>query len=114
MGAWGPEAWENDGAAGWYAGLFADGAIASQVARTLQADPLEYYEEIRAAAYVLVALGRPYVWPLSGLDVLLEKAVASLRILTVETPIADDAEAVALLGIEISVLESRLRELRQV
>jgi hypothetical protein len=63
MGAWATAPWDNDGAADWFGDMFDDTGLAKYVAATLERDPEEYHEEIRAAAYLLVALGRTYIWP---------------------------------------------------
>ena len=79
MGAWGEAAWDNDGAADWFGDMFETTKLARYVENTLKKDPEEDPEEIRAAAYVMVALGRNYIWPIDDLDRHLELAVSKLE-----------------------------------
>ena len=67
MGTWGSAAWENDVAADWFGALFASTQMAERVEATLKNDVAEP-EEWRAAASILAALGRVYVWPVGFLD----------------------------------------------
>jgi len=78
MGIWGIEPWANDLAADWFSQLFEETSLAEKVECALRLDPAEYAEEIRAAAYILQQLGRPYVWPIDKLAHQLELAVAQL------------------------------------
>ena len=55
MGAWATAAWDNDGAADWFTELFDATGLANYVRETLQRDVEEYDEEVRAAAYMLIA-----------------------------------------------------------
>ncbi len=64
MGAWATAAWDNDGAADWFGDMFDATGLANYVRETLQRDVEEYDEEVRAAAYMVVALGRVYMWPI--------------------------------------------------
>lgn len=79
MGTWGPAAWDNDSAADWFAEMFDETGLAAFVQRALEQDPEDSPEEIRAAAYVLVALGRNYIWPVDELDDQLRLAIAKLE-----------------------------------
>lgn len=79
MGTWGPGAWDNDSAADWFAEMFEETKLAEYVQRALEQDPEDAPEEIRAAAHVLIALGRTYVWPVDQLDEHLELAIARLE-----------------------------------
>ena len=63
MGAWEHGPWDNDSAADWYGRLFEEIQLAAKVEETLNADPEEYADKIRAAAALLIMLGRTYVWP---------------------------------------------------
>lgn len=107
MGAWGRQPWENDGAADWYAELFETTRLAEQVEKTLQTEDVEeYHEEIRAAAYLLVALGRVYIWPVEDLDRHLKLAVEKLEAIRELEEYEDDPAVEA----EIAELRSWLRE----
>ena len=79
MGTWGPASWDNDSAADWFARMFEETKLAEFVERTLNLDPQDEPEEIRAAAYILVALGQTYTWPIEDLDRHLVLAVAKLE-----------------------------------
>jgi hypothetical protein len=68
MGAWGVEPWDNDAAADWFGDTFEKTRLAQLVEQTLQLDVDDYYEEIRAAAYLVRLLGRTYIWPVDDID----------------------------------------------
>ena len=79
MGAWGVAPWDSDSAADWYGDLFDELPLAAKVEETLKADPEEYAEEIRAAAALLIMLGRTYIWPVDDMDRHLELAIAQME-----------------------------------
>lgn len=79
MGTWGPAAWDNDSAADWFGDMFDATKLAAHVEETLLLDPEEDADEIRAAAYMLVALGRNYIWPIDDLDRHLALAIEKLE-----------------------------------
>ena len=80
MGAWGKAPWDNDDAADWFGDLFAATKLADRVETTLKMEDVEEYAgRIRAAAYLLVALGRVYVWPVTDLDRHLRLAIEKLE-----------------------------------
>jgi hypothetical protein len=107
MGAWGTEAWENDGAADWFGDTFEATGLARHVEETLSGDPEDDHEEIRAAAYLLVALGRVYIWPVEDLDRHLALAINKLEAIR---ELYKDADGfVAAIDAELAVLRSRLR-----
>ena len=58
----------NDAAADWFADLFEKTKLAHYVENTLKSDVENSHDEIRAAASVLLFLGRDYVWPVQDLD----------------------------------------------
>lgn len=62
MGAWGPDAWDNDTAADWLGDLVERTNLVKEMDQILHLD-LENYELIRAAASLLRVLGRPFIWP---------------------------------------------------
>jgi hypothetical protein len=106
MGAWGTSAWDNDDAADWFADLFAATKLASRVEKTLKKKDLEEYAgQIRAAAYLLVALGRVYIWPVEDLDRHLRLAIEKLEAIR-SLP---DYEGDSAIAAEIAELRSRLR-----
>jgi hypothetical protein len=78
MGAWDSDPWGNDLAADWYARFF-EGIEAN--ARIRQAfEDRNDLPVIRAACFLLGALGRAYVWPdnLDELATLLDEGIALL------------------------------------
>src|SRR5262245_47461362 len=79
MGSWGSSAWDNDGAADWFGELFDEIGLADRVEQTLQLDVDEYHQEVRAAANLLVAIGRVYIWPIDSLERHLELAIGQLE-----------------------------------
>ena len=109
MGAWGEAAWENDGAADWFADMFEATGLAQRVEEALNGDPEDDHEEIRAAAYLLVSLGRNYIWPVEDLDRHLALAISKLEAIR-ELDIYEDAPGfVEAIDAEISALRSRLK-----
>jgi hypothetical protein len=109
MGAWGPAAWENDGAADWFGDTFDATGLAKHVEETLNGDPEDDHEEIRAAAYLLVALGRVYIWPVGDLDRHLALAISKLEAIRELDIYGDVPEFLEAIGQEIEVLRSRLK-----
>ena len=108
MGAWGSAAWDNDLAADWFGNLFERTKLARHVEKALNYSDLEEYAaEIRAAAWVLGALGRVYVWPVSDRERHLKLAIAKMEAIR-ELP---DYEDVPEISEEIAVLRSRLQGL---
>jgi len=79
MGTWGPEPWANDRAADWFDAMFDATGLALHVEETLQRDIHEHAEEIGAAAFVLLALGRLYVGPGDKLERHLKLAASRLE-----------------------------------
>lgn len=110
MSAWGTAAWENDAAADWFGDLFDATALAKYVEEMLEQDTAEYHEKIRAAAYLLVALGRVYVWPIEDLDNHLTLAVSKLEEIKALETITDAPEFVKAIDEEIGILRSRLKK----
>jgi hypothetical protein len=106
MGAWGVAPWDNDSAADWFGDLFDEIPLAARVEETLNADPEEYAEEIRAAAALLIMLGRTYMWPVDDMDRHLELAIAQME--KVQARYEDEPEFASAVAEEITVLKSRL------
>jgi len=79
MGTWGIEPWASDRAADWFDAMFNTTGLALHIEETLQRDVQEHAEEIRAAAFVLGALGRSYVWPADRLIRNLKQAATRLE-----------------------------------
>jgi hypothetical protein len=102
-------AWENDGAADWFGETFDATGLTKHVDETLNRDPEDDHEEIRAAAYLLVTLGRVFIWPVDDLDRHLALAISKLEAIR-ELEIYQEApELREAIGQEIEVLRSRLK-----
>jgi Domain of unknown function (DUF4259) len=110
MGAWGKLPWENDGAADWFGDLFDKTKLAQEVEDTLKLDVEDSHEEIRAAASVLLSLGRVYVWPINDLDRHLTLAADRLEEVSRVDVIAESPELVEEIRGEIQVLRSRIKK----
>src|SRR5947207_6141482 len=109
MGAWGNAPWDNDLAADWFAELVGDTGLADRVEQTLKHRDLEEYApEIRAAAYVLIALGRNYIWPVDDLDRHLKLAIKKLEAIRRLA----DYEGMPEIDEEIATLRARLENPR--
>lgn len=105
MGAWGTAAWDNDDAADWFGELFTSTKLAQRVEKALKTkDVEEYAGKIRAAAYMLVVLGRVYIWPVEDLDRHLRLAIEKLEAISKLEDYQGDAHIAA----EIAELRSRL------
>lgn len=109
MGAWGKLPWENDGAADWFGELFDKTKLAQQVENTLKLDVEESQEEIRAAASVLLFLGRDYVWPVDDIDRHLALAADQLQAMSGLPEIAESPEMLEEIRSEIGELRSRVK-----
>ena len=109
MGAWGTAAWENDDAADWFGDTFDATGLARRVEEKLNGDPEDDHEEIRAAAYLLVALGRVYIWPVEDLERHLALAASKLEVIRELEVYQEVPEFVAAIDAEIAALRSRLK-----
>jgi hypothetical protein len=69
------------------------------------------HEEIRAAAYLLVALGRVYIWPVDDLDRHLALAISKLEAIREMEIYQEVSGFVETIDAEIGVLKSRLKPL---
>jgi hypothetical protein len=108
MGAWGTSAWDNDSAADWFGDLFDATGLATHVEEALSRDPVDDPDVIRAAAHVLIQLGRVYIWPVHDLDNHLAQAIRKLEAVR-ELDEYQEAEGfVESIDAEIAELRSRL------
>lgn len=110
MGAWAMAAWDNDGAADWFGDMFDATGLANYVRETLKRDVEGYDEEVRAAAYMVVALGRVYIWPINDLDSDLALAIAKLEEIKALENYQEVSGLVKAIDEEIAVLKSRLKK----
>ena len=110
MGAWDFQPWDNDSAADWYGDLFDRTKLAQHVEATLQLDPETNGEKVRAAASLVLMLGRTYIWPIHDLDRHLTLAADQLERLAQASEEAEDPpELIAQIRAEIAELRSRIR-----
>jgi len=109
MGAWDKLPWDNDGAADWFSELFQKTKLANHVEETLKRDVSDSHEEIRAAASVLLFLGRNYIWPVQDLDRHLKLAADRLEEVSRVDVIAEEPEVVAEIRAEIQELRGRIK-----
>ncbi len=109
MGAWGTAAWDNDSAADWYGNLFDATGLAKHVEEALNRDPEEDADVIRAAAFVLVQLGRVYIWPVNDLNRHLALAIRKLEAVRELEEFQEAEGFVGSIDAEIAELRSRLR-----
>lgn len=109
MGVWGNLPWDNDAAADWFGGLFETTKLAKRVEDTLKLNVEDSHEEIRAAASVLLFLGRVYIWPVHDLDRHLTLAADRLEEISHIGVVAESPELVEEIGVEIQELRSRIK-----
>jgi hypothetical protein len=109
MGAWGDLPWDNDGAADWFGDLFETTKLAKRVEATLNLDVEDSYEEIRAAASILLFLGRAYIWPIHDLDRHLKLAADRLEEVSQVDVFAETPELAEEIHAEIQELRSRIK-----
>ena len=105
MGAWGFAPWDSDSAADWYGDLFDEIPLAAKVEATLNTDPEEYADEIRAASALLILLGRTYMWPIDDIDRHLKLAISQME--KVQVVYEDEPEFASAVADEIALLKSR-------
>jgi hypothetical protein len=110
MGTWDAAPWDNDAAADWFGDLFDQTGVAMRVEETLLLDPQEAHEEIRAAAAMLLFLGRTYVWPIDDLDRHLKLAIKRLEEIEKLGVYEEAPEIVERVRREAELLRSRLRD----
>jgi hypothetical protein len=102
--------WDNDAAEYWFRDLFERSHLARRVAETLRLDPVEYPEEVRAAAAIVIFLGRSRIWPEESLVANLELAAARLERIGRDRLLGDDPSLYAEVEREIRVLHGRLQQ----
>jgi hypothetical protein len=103
--------WDSDRAADWFAALMDSTQLPLQIMRTInQKVDVESAEQIRAAASLVMMLGRTYVWPIDDLDHDLATAARQLRKVAVITTNQDLREVIQA---EVDFLESASAEKNQ-
>jgi hypothetical protein len=109
MGTWDIQPWDNDKACEWFDDLFERTKLAKDVEDALHGNVENSHEEIRAAAAVLLFLGRPYIWPAYDLDRHLALAADRLEEVARVEVIAEAPEYVEQIRAEIAELRSRIK-----
>lgn len=107
MGTWDSKPWDNDTAADWFGDLFDETKLRDKVATALNLELTEH-QEIRAAAHMLMKLGRVYVWPINHLDEDLALAIQRLTEIKEANIFEDVPEFITEIEYEIEVLRCRL------
>ena len=111
MGTWATAPWDNDSGADWFGDMFDNTKLADYVRRTLKdRDPQNDYDEIRAAASMVVMLGRVYVWPIDELHKDLSLAAEKLEVLLKVPELNESADIIASIQEEIQELRSRMKD----
>jgi hypothetical protein len=108
MGTWGNLPWDNDAAGDWFDALFGKTKLAKEVEDTLNLHVGTYHDEIRAAASLLLFLGRVYIWPVRDLHRHLTLAADRLEEVIRVDIIAESPELVEEIRSEIQELRSRI------
>lgn len=108
MGTWERRPWDNDEAADWFGDTFDATKLAERVEATLNLDLESNHRQIRAAASVLIFLGRVYVWPIDDLHRQLELAASKLEAIAA-LPDANQITFVEEIRAEAALLRSRLK-----
>ena len=109
MGTWGTKPWDSDEAADWFGELMDHTKLAAKVVDTLNKDIEDYGNEIRAAAAVLVMLGRTYIWPVDEMDGHLELAASKLESMLEKFDFSEAPEFKEALQCEAKILRSRIQ-----
>ena len=107
MGCWGVKPYENDSAADWFGDLWDEFPVPSKVEETLSMDLEDSHEEIRAAAHILITLGKTYIWPVTLINRHCDLAARRLTEMKA-MEIYNGAELQSELQKEIEVLRSRI------
>jgi len=107
MGAWDTTPWDNDTAADWFGGLFDATRLRDGIRATLESDSKENHEEIRAAVWMLIELGRTYIWPIDHIDGDIELGIQKMEEIISLGIYADTPAFVKEIGFEITVLRAR-------
>lgn len=110
MGAWDIQPWDNDSAADWFGDVFKCTKLASHVENALNLNPGDCHEQIRAAASLLIFLGRPYIWPIHDLNRHLALAADRLEQVARVEVIAEAPKLVEQIRAEIEELRSRIKQ----
>lgn len=114
MGAWDTSPWDNDTAADWFADLFDATRLREGVRATLESNTDENHEEIRAAVWILIELGRTYIWPVDHIDEDIELGIKKMEEIVQLGIYADTPDFVKEIEFEIAVLRARRDNLKTI
>ena len=109
MGVWAAKPWDNDDAADWNADLFEKTNLRAAIIEELNKEvpgQADLYT-IRAAAGMILYLGRVYIWPIEHYQDDLALAIRRLEEAAIQPEIADYDEMKQLIAAEIDVLKGR-------
>jgi hypothetical protein len=109
MGTWNSAPWDCDEAADWFGDLFDATDLARRVEETLALEVEDHHREIRAAASLLIFLGRTYVWPIGDVDRHLQLAASKLEEMAA-LPEASELMDVDRIRAEAAFLRARLEK----
>ena len=108
MGTWGSAPWDDDAAADWYGDTLRRIGLPRAIEAALRLDVAEHFQEVRAAAALVVLLGRVYVYPHDQLDPHLALAIAKLREIRKLDVCEESPEIASAVDNEIAALTARL------
>ena len=115
MGTWDLKPWGNDSAADYFGVFFERSGFRERAVEQLEMQLTEEnHEKVRAAASIILFLGRVYVWPVEFLDNDLKLAIERLTEM-LELPIVkEDDEYQEVIRSELELLRSRLDRSRAI
>ena len=108
MNRWGVSAWDNQAAANWFVTINESEDPVAGVLETLHLDVVEYREEVRAAAAMVVVMIEADRWPADRVEASLELSISRLQEIRDKNLLDDDPELRDAIGHEIGVLRARL------
>jgi hypothetical protein len=107
MGDWGPNSWDNDCAADWYAVELSNLHKTVDRMLTSEISVEENFEKIRASISILLFLGRVYMWSLD-LETTLKSAIAKLEAMLLLEEMEELPSYKEIIQYEINILKKRL------
>lgn len=110
MGYWDYKPWDNDEGADWFIEFMDKTQLCKFVESSLNADVKENAATVRAAASVLIMLGRNYVWDVETIDQHLTLAIQKLQEILDVSDLGEDENIRKSIEYEIKVLKGRFPE----
>ncbi len=92
----------------WYDDLHKETSFARRVEETLNLEPEDRPEQIRAACFLLIKIGRPTTWPPNDLQRHVKRAIAKLRAIRELKEYQETPEIVNIIDQELLALHTRL------